>query len=435
MEATVKIVIETKRKNARGYYAVKLRVTHNRIRKYYSVMRFLKQDEWNFCESKEAFNRVLKSKKGINKDRRLNYEAIENRAKDIINEMHNFSFEKFEEKFLNKLSNWDYLANAFEEHINALKNESRLGYAISFHSTLTGIKYFCENKPYPKGVQSSDHAHFKKYKKLRFIDITPLWLKKYEQYLQNEGKSTSTIGIHTRNIRVLFNKAIKEHGIKAEYPFDKYKPKTSSNNKRALTIEQLNKIASFETIDGTPEQFAKDMFVFSFLANGMNITDIFRLKYKNIKEDEIEFVRFKTRNKNKEVKVTVSLTESLKKIIMRHGNKAINKDVYVFPVLNGVTDEQDKYRLITQKTKQINKHLKSIARKSGLDLELANSISTYHARHSFATISKNSGLPLAFIMESLGHSSLTTTEKYLSSFSKDIRTKASQELENKISIA
>jgi len=263
MEASAKIILETKRKNTEGKYAVKLRITYNRKRKYYSILPFLKNDDWNFCSPTVKVKQkgklfeltelevIMQSTRGTNKDVKLNYEAIEARAKEVISNIPIFSFPAFESLFLNKKSNWNYLANAFEEYIADLKNEDRIGYAGSFKSTLTGIKYFCEGRDMPKGVQSIHHAHFKKYKNIKFIDITPQWLKKYEQYLRKLGKSTSTIGIHARNLRVLFNKALDDHGVKAEYPFKKYKPKTSTSNKRALTIEQINAIASYNAIDGS----------------------------------------------------------------------------------------------------------------------------------------------------------------------------------------
>lgn len=427
MIASANIILESWRKNKSGLCAVKLRVTYNRKSKYFSVRHYLKNNDWGFCSDQKELNKIRNTVKGAKKDIRLNYEGIERKASDLINEMTSFSFEQFESKFLNKISNWDYLENAFQEQIQELKSADRMGYASSFTSTLTAIKYYMEGKNYPRGVQGKDYAHFRKYKTLKFIDITPIWLSKFESFLNKNDKSTSTIGVYTRNIRVLFNRAIKEHNIKAEYPFEKYRPKTSSGSKRALTINQVNAIASYRAITGTHEQFAKDMFVFSFLANGINITDILRLKYKNINKEEIKFARFKTK-----VEVSVTLTPTLTKIIKRHGNIGLNENVYVFRILNGVEDEQNVFRLIRQKNKQINYHLKSIARKVGIDPELANKISTYFARHSYATISKNSGESIEYIKESLGHTSSATTEKYLDSFTVEHRKKASNKLEQQI---
>ena len=448
MQASIRIVLEKHRKNIDGLCAVKIRVTHNRKSKYYSIRHLLKDDSWNYCSDevhlikrkdgsileKSELELILEATRGEKKDIRLNYEAVLEKAKQCVNSLPVFSFDKFEEKFLNKPTNWDYLYHAFAEYMKELIEDDRLGYASSFNGTLTGIKYFMENKPYvdSKNIKKKDHENFKKYKSLKFADITPRWLEKYERFLRKNEKSASTIGIHARNLRVLFNVAIKKHNIKAIYPFDEYKPKSSSNTKKALTIDQINKIAAYKALEGTPEQFAKDIFIFSFLANGMNMTDIFRLKNKNIKEDEIRFVRFKTKNKKNEVAITVALTPNLKSIIKRHGNVAINDEVYVFPVLNSAKNEEEIYRLITQKTKQINYHIKAIAKKVGIPAGFAKSISTYHARHSFATILKDSGESIEYIKESLGHTNSATTEKYLKSFGADHRKKTAMSLDSQI---
>jgi integrase len=447
MEASVKIILEKHRTNTEGLCAVKIRVTHNRKPKYYSIKHLLKNNDWNFCT--DSYRKIKKNGKdtmvheldyiknatrGVQKDIGLNYKAIEQKAIECINKLPVFSFDKFEKSFLNKPTNWDYLYYAFEEYLKDLVSEERIGYASSFNGTLTGIKYFMERKPYEKSkiIKKEDHAGFKKYKNLKFVDITPDWLKKYEQFLVKNGKSTSTIGIHARNIRVLFNKAIKEHGIKAVYPFIGYKPKSSVNIKRALTIEQINLFASYKTKAGSPEQFARDMFIFSFLANGMNMTDVFRLKGKNISSEEIEFIRYKTRNKKNEVSIHVALTPILKAIIKRHGNIALNENVYVFSVVRKAKNEAEVHRLISQKIKQINYHIKAIAKKVGIQEEVADSISTYHARHSYATILKNTGESIEFIKENLGHTSSATTEKYLKSFESDHRKKSAIGLDSQI---
>ena len=104
-------------------------------------------------------------------------------------------------------------------------------------------------------------------------------------------------------------------------------------------------------------------------------------------------------------------------IINRWGNKERAKDNYVFDVLEkGISPEREQ-RLIQQFTKMVNKYLAQVAEKVGIE----KPVTTYYARHSFATILRNSGAPTAFISESLGHSNLKTTEHYLDSFEKKVR--------------
>ncbi len=433
MEVSLKIVLEKHRVNKNDLTAVKLRVIHNRRAKYYSIKNYIKKNDWNFCSNQDELDEILNATRGTKKDIRFNYENIIRKASDIINSIPVFSFSKFEVLFTNKAGAWDHLHTAFDEKIKELSMEERNGYITTLQSTLTGIKCFCESKPFPRTIRISDHENYLKYKNLKFSDLTPSWLKSYENYLVKNNKSLSTIGIHMRNIRMLFNLAIKEHDVKAEYPFLKYKPKKSESNKRALTLQQVNLIASYEAEDKSWEQFSKDMFIFSFLANGMNVTDIFRLKFKNVHSGYIEFVRWKNINKEQQTPVKVALTENLKAIIKRHGNKSINKNVYLFPILNNETSEKAIYKRIKQKTALINDNLKRIAKKLNFEPEIASNISTYYARHSFATILKNSGESIEYIKESLGHTSTATTEKYLSSFDMEHRKKTSENLDKLIS--
>jgi integrase len=65
----------------------------------------------------------------------------------------------------------------------------------------------------------------------------------------------------------------------------------------------------------------------------------------------------------------------------------------------------------------VNKYIKRIAKNVGIK----ENISTYSARHSFATVLKRSGINLSFISEALGHSNMKTTESYLDSFEDDTR--------------
>jgi integrase len=241
-----------------------------------------------------------------------------------------------------------------------------------------------------------------------------------------EGKSTATIGIYTRALRRLFNVA-REYGVKADYPFSTYKPRKATAHKRALTAKQVSKIMQYKPREGTGRHFAKDMFLFSFFANGMNIGDILRLKYSNIQDNEIVFVREKTRNKQDETKIRVPLVDTLKNIINRWGQKSHLENVYIFPVLNGDMDEATKKKVIMNKRSNINRRLKKIAK----DLELGH-LSTVYARHSFATILKNSGASTEYIQEMLGHSNVKVTQNYLDSFEEDERLERAKKLEETI---
>ena len=422
MTATAHIYLDIRksRQTAKGLSPVRLEVVFSGKQRYYSLKSKLKP-EWRALDE-ETYNKAMQKGKfsdrkprGTNKDLGIKLREIENEANDIINKMPVFSFEKFKDKFFGKKSDWQSVYEAFDEYILELKEARRFGYATSFKSTLTALK------------------NFKGEKNISFVDITPKFLTSFEQYLLDKGKSESTVGVYTRNIRRLFNLAIKRHGIKAEYPFgaeenDKYSPPQGEGTKKALTPHQIALIAGHEIKEKTPKDFYRDLFMFSFLANGMNVADILRLKYKNVQDGTITFIREKTKRTSKGQKITVEITPRMQQIIDKWGNKALGKEVFIFPILNENMGWQEKYYKIRRETKNLNKHIKRIAR----DLDIKENVSSYTARHSFATIQKNAGVPVSYLKEALGHSDVSVTENYLKGLEKEERRKIAENLENQV---
>ncbi len=409
MEATVKIILDTRSKNKKDRHPVKLQIIYNRKKKWYSLQKKLRKEMQFFTP--EEFKKVRESspRGKFNKDTAKKFKDIERKAEDIIENMDYFSYYRFEQEFFNKSKEWDSVYHAFESHIETLKNENRPGYASSFNDCFYNVKKFTKSKD------------------LTFHDITPAWLKNFENWLLKNGKSKGTVGVYTRTLRRLFNIAIKDHGVKADYPFKNYTPQAAIANKRALSPEQISKIMNYEAPEGRERDFAKDIFLFSFFANGMNIGDIFRLKYSNIQNNEIVFVREKTRGKRTERNIHVPYIETLQNIVKKWGQKAISSNVYIFPILHDNLSESEKRNRIKDKISNLNKRLKTIA----TDLELGH-LSTVYARHSCATIMKNSGASTEYIQEMLGHSSVNVTQNYLGSFESETRQKNAQELEKKI---
>jgi integrase/recombinase XerD len=227
---------------------------------------------------------------------------------------------------------------------------------------------------------------------------------------------------------VLFNIALNVHKINAEYPFNIYKTKSSDRRKIALTASQMGLIANYHT-EHPEEKFYRDLFMFSFLGCGMNFSDILRLKYSNIIDGELWFIREKTKNKEtKEEKLQIPLTKTMQTIIDRYSKKIIGHDGYIFPLLEPAMSEEKKFRTVKETIKRANDYISQIAKKVGIN----ENVSTYVARHSWATISKNSGASVEFLSEALGHSSVKVTQGYLKSFEKSAREEHSEKMENQV---
>jgi len=433
MKATARIYFEkspTKR-TKEGFCPVKLCITFNRQRRYYSLKPVIRNDQRLYLSDEDIKKVTGASPRGKYRDIAFEYKRIIKEAENIINSLEVFSFGQFEEKYFNKPTSWDNVFKAFVNKIQQLKTEKRFGYVESFQSTLRAVKEFHEGRPLSYNCRQKVETRLNDYlsgKPLLWQDITPKWLKNFETHLTGQGKSRASIGIYMRNIRTLFNEAIKFYDVKARYPFDQYKIKTGEGRKIALTPEQISLIANFQT-DDTKEQFARDMFLFSFLACGMNLSDVARLKQSNIADGEIVFIRKKTESEEARGEfIHVPVTDRMREIIDRYKNRAIGYDPYLFPVLNPEMDEESQFKAIRQFIKVVNKHIKQLAKRCGIN----ENVTSYTARHSWATISKNSGASVEFISEMLGHSSVNVTKAYLKSFDKEHRMRHAEKIEELI---
>nr|WKN35060.1 site-specific integrase [Tunicatimonas sp. TK19036] len=401
---TTAIILDTRRPIKDGNYPIKLRVTYQRKQKYYPLDESL---------SEEDFLKIQGSKpRGKYKDYQLEFNGKENHANEIIKSMPSFTFEEFEKQFLNKKVSSKDVFSLYERYIQNLSKEGRAGTASSYQCSLSSIRTFVRKK------------------KLAFAKVNPDFLHDYERWMISKGSSNTTIGIYLRSLRTILNLAIEEGLFSQEdYPFGKrkYQIPAGRNVKKALTLEDIQKIFDYDP-QTDAEARARDLWLFSYLCNGINMKDIARLKYQNVDNEKITFIRAKTeRTSKKNLKPVVAiLTLEAKGIIERWGNKPTNPNTYVFDILiNGLTPEKELAR-VKQATKTINKYIKRIAKAIGIEKE----VSTYTARHSFSTVLKRSGVPIEFISESLGHHDIRTTEHYLDSFEHDVKKQYASALTN-----
>lgn len=263
---------------------------------------------------------------------------------------------------------------------------------------------------------------------LKFTEITIDWLKKYEKWLLDNKKSYTTISMYMRALQSILNDGIKQNYLsQAKYPFGKgkYEIPTENGRKLALTLAQIGEVMKHQ-LNTEIEQQYRDLWFFSYLCNGINMVDMLKLKYANIANGEIAFYRQKTiRNVKVKKKIEVTLLPQMQTIIDKWGNPDRSPSNYIFPFITDGLSPVDEQRIVKNITRAINNKMQNIGEALGI-----GNISTYTARHSFATVLKRSGANVAFISESLGHTDLNTTENYLASFEKDERIKNASLLTN-----
>lgn len=400
MEYLTSIILDTRRPKSDGTYPVKLRV-------YSSQLQIKKLYATKYDLTEADFKSIWETQKPRNehKETRNELQAIELRADDVCKTLSPFSFTQFEKKYLRNTGDGGNIIYQYKQIIDKLKSNNSLSTASNYELSLKSLKEFVV---YSKGKEPS---------KIAFTDVTPDWLQKYENYMVDHLKrSRTTVSMYVRALRTVFNISIAEKEIEAEiYPFgkNKYQPPTVRSVKKALGQNDLKQL--FDAKAKTPEQAkAKDFWFFSYACNGMNVKDIAMLKFENIQDDKIVFYRAKTINTSKTDlrPVVVYLNEFSKGIIKKYGNKKIKKDGYVFAILSEKESEIVKHNKIKNFTKFINQNLKKLAKAEGITTD----ISTYWARHSFATNSIRNGASMEFVMEALSHNNMKTTVGYFAGF-------------------
>ena len=396
MKALTAIILDTRRALADGTYPVKLRITYQRKRKYYAV---------DLALSESDFDKVQGSKpRGEYKDHKLYFNAVEQRANDIVSNLPEFSFAAFEKNYLDKQDRQQDVYSYYGRYIAGLNSEGRAGTADSYTCSLNSLKQYHK-------------------KTLHFEKLTPDFLKGYEHWMTSGGKSLTSVGIYLRALRSICNLAIEEGAFKKEdYPFGKrrYQIPAGRNVKKAISLADIQKLFSYQPETESESKY-RDLWLFSYLCSGINIKDICRLRYRNVEGNKIVFIRAKTdrTTKQNQKPIVVMLTEEAQSIIQRWGISPMHPEAFVFGLLSeGLTPNKER-RVIKQVTKTVNKYIKRIAQAVGIEAH----VTSYTARHSFATVLKRSGAPIEFISESLGHSDLRTTENYLDSFEDDTKRK------------
>lgn len=357
------------------------------------------------------------------------------RAEKIIEGLEPFSFAKFESLFYaeNAVSEKpeanDVLASLMTAYAQ-MDAEGRISNADAYRSAAQSLKRFVD------GLSDADRAQLlpttgKKSAKtnlLRFDHLTPEFLSRYEAWMlqfgafaRKEGSaptpaSLTTVGIYLRQVRTVFNTAIQEKIIAENaYPFSRkgYVIPTGRNVKKALRKNVIRDIMGYACQPGTLEERSRDLWVLSYLSNGMNLTDICNLRWSNVSyaDQTITFVRKKTSRTQRGNPITVQATlfPETKVIIERWKGESQALGAFVFPFITDQMDARRKKRTIAQLIKTTNKYMKLIAQAIGVDIE----IRTYEARHSFASAMLKAGADLVYIKDKLGQSSLKSTESYV----------------------
>ena len=388
---SVSTVLDTRREK-NGGFPVKIRVGYNRKQKYFPTSKVLSIEDWDKLPSSR--NRALIE---IREEIEASFNIIRVAVR-AITDLGEFSFDDLILRLRGAATSTINIA--LRSRIEQMRKEERYGNMYVIESALSSFEKFAGNH-------------------ISFASITPTWLRKYEQYMLDQNRSLTTISFYLCQLKVVFNEAKRLGIIKPSsdpFMFGRFTIRKGEGRKLALTLPQIKLLATYSG-NATMEKY-RDYWLFLYLCNGINVTDLVRLKYSNIQDGEICFVRQKTKRTTKTQKeIRAVITPQMWDIINKRGNKCSHNN-YIFPILKGKESELQRDKISAGFTHLMNIYTRKLGRLLGI-----GNITTYTARHSFATVLKRSGANIAYISESLGHSSLSITENYLSSFEREEREK------------
>ena len=363
MKATVEVVCYKSKPLKDGTFPLMLRVTKDRKRKYVSLGLSLHEKFWDFekgkpkrnCPNKEQIERLIAAKTAEYNDLIV----------EMTSQQREYTVETLVSHFHNQVR-CATVVELYDKLIDDMKRSGKLGNAGVYKYSRTSLLKFTGQRL-----------------QIPFSDIDAVWLRRYENWLRTSGCGDTTISQLFRTLRSVFNKAVELQLVKRDYyPFDAYKVSKfdTRTKKRAIAKEDVRKVIALDLSQGYPsERLARDIFVFSYFGAGINFADIALLKYGNVRDGRVQYVRKKTGKP-----INFLLTEEMRNIIVKYQRQGQTDEDYIFPILDRRVHRTEQQR--------------------------------YDRTHTFATVLKRSGVNIAIISESLGHSDLSTTQIYLDSF-------------------
>lgn len=242
---------------------------------------------------------------------------------------------------------------------------------------------------------------FRKDKDLLLDEITSEMIQTYEAYLQNRGISRNSSSFYMRILRAVYNQAVEKNLTSQRFPFKHVYTGVDKTVKRAISIKYVRQIKNLDLSMKPTLDFARDMFLFSFYTRGMAFVDMAYLKKKDLTNGILTYRRHKTGQQ-----MLIKWEKCMQEILDKYDT---TRTPYLLPIIKAMNEDERKQ--YGNALRMVNNKLKVIAKKICLPI----SLSTYVARHSWASIAKSKNIPLSVISEGMGHDSETTTQIYLSS--------------------
>lgn len=249
-------------------------------------------------------------------------------------------------------------------------------------------------------------ASFIGQRTLNFKQVDTQLVTDFIAYLESLSLSRNSVSNYTSIFKATYNKAVSENlVISQENPFQKFHLRPVQSYKRSVDVNVIKEMTQMDFKANKRLDFARDLFLFCFMACGMAFVDLAHLTTKNIHGNTLVYYRVKTKT---EIRVTI--TPAMRYLLQKYANACSR---LLFPILKSEDASYESYKVALR---TYNRRLAKIGNMLSSPIKLTS----YVARHTWAMCAKAQSLPIAVISQALGHTSERTTLFYLDSLDQSV---------------
>ena len=276
----------------------------------------------------------------------------------------------------------------------------------------TAAKRYGTAKTYRDSLAS--FSSFRNGKDITFDDLNEDIINQYEAWMKNKGLKRNSSSCYLRTFKTLYLKAVDMGLTDDRDIFRHVFTGFATTTKRAISIDAIKAIRKLNLENNPALAFARDMFMLSLYLQGMAFVDIAYLKKSDIRNGQLQYSRKKSGQT-----LTISWEKPMQEIVDAYSH--LTKDTpYLLPI---ITKQDGMERKQYEKAEHnVNRNLKKIGEMAGLHIPLT----TYVARHSWASIMRDMGNDITVVGKGLGHSDIKTTQIYLSTIDNSTVMKANK---------
>lgn len=377
--ASIKFYLDTRSVKKNGEHPIKLLVSHNNKSSMLSTGVSVKQNQWENDAQRIVSHPMRNTYNNLLATIKLEAEdiTIELSKKGMLKKL---TAKQLRDKIANRGQD-DNPTLLFGETLIKFASNKSTGTKRIYTTTYNKLCAYCDIST------------------LTFDDIDKEWITNFDEWMKTTAPAKNSRNIHLRNIRAVFNYAIDEELI-THYPFRKIKIRREPTRKRALSVDSLRELFNYPVEEYQVKYL--EIFKLIFFLIGINIADLTHLKTITA-DGRVEYNRAKT-HKPYSIKVEPEAMAIIEKYK--------GKDWLINPLdtwknyINYVQHCNRALQNIGRVTFHGTRHVKTIE-------PLFPKLSTYWARHTWATIAASLDIPKETIAHALGHGSNTVTDIYI----------------------